>query len=88
MPDDNRGILGMSILLQSAIKTSYELITYVNTFINKVLAEKLSALDEATFAEYKKSLKTTKMEKDKTLSSEAGRFWTEIARHRYMFNRK
>ncbi len=33
LPDDNRGVLGMSILLQSSIKTSYELVSYVNTFL-------------------------------------------------------
>ena len=49
LPDDNRGVLGMSILLQSAIKTSYQLVNYVNTFIDKILFEKLHKLDEATF---------------------------------------
>lgn len=37
LPDDNRGILGMSILVQSNIKNSYELTQYVDTFIQKIL---------------------------------------------------
>ena len=37
LPDDNRGVLGMSILVQSNIKNSYELTEYVDTFIQKIL---------------------------------------------------
>lgn len=37
LPDDNRGVLGMSILVQSNIKNSYELTQYVDTFIQKIL---------------------------------------------------
>jgi len=34
LSDDNRGVLGLSILVQSNVKNSYELQTYVSKFIN------------------------------------------------------
>ncbi len=37
LPDDNRGVLGMSILVQSNIKNSHELTQYIDIFIDKVL---------------------------------------------------
>ena len=88
MPEDNRGVLGLSILVQSAIKTSHEIISYVDIFLKEILPEKLSQLDEAGFDSFKQSLKSSKEEKDKNLLSEAGRFWSEIAKHTYLFNRQ
>lgn len=41
LTDDNRGVLGMSILLQSALKASYELISYIDNFIDKILIDKM-----------------------------------------------
>lgn len=53
LPDDNRGVIGMSILLQSSIKTSYELVEYVDIFLGKILKEKLDELDQNLFNQYK-----------------------------------
>ena len=44
LPDDNRGVLGMSILVQSNIKNSHELAQYVDTFVNKILKENIEKL--------------------------------------------
>ena len=44
-------------------------------------------LDQKTFEEYRNSLKSVKMEKDKNLRTESGRLWSEIIRHKYEFNR-
>lgn len=41
LPDDNRGVLGMSILVQSNIKNSHELSQYIDTFIQKILKENI-----------------------------------------------
>ena len=41
LADDNRGVLGLSILVQSNIKNSYELQTYVAKFVNEILKEKI-----------------------------------------------
>jgi len=49
LADDHRGVLGLSILVQSNIKNTYELQQYVNKFVNEILKEKLTALNEATF---------------------------------------
>lgn len=45
-------------------------------------------MDEATFGEYKSALENTKRQKDKNLAAEAGRFWGEIVKHSYEFERK
>lgn len=88
LQDDHRGVLGLSILVQSNIKNSYELQQYVHKFVNEILKEKISNLDEKTFNEYKDSLFNTKIQKDKNLNAESTRFWGEIVKHSYEFTRK
>jgi hypothetical protein len=44
LPDDNRGVLGMSILVQSNIKNSHELSQYIDTFVQKILKEQINNL--------------------------------------------
>lgn len=45
LQDDHRGILGLSVLVQSNVKNTYELQKYVSKFINEVLKEKIATLD-------------------------------------------
>lgn len=75
LPDDHRGVLGFSILVQSNVKNTYELQQYVHKFINEILKEKLNSLTVEGLEEYKKASVSTKQQKDKNLSSEASRFW-------------
>lgn len=75
LPDDNRGVLGMSILVQSNIKNSHELVGYVDTFVGKILREKIDQLTEQEFNEYRSALLSTKTQKDKNLGEESSRFW-------------
>jgi hypothetical protein len=49
LPDDNRGVLGFSILVQSSIKSTYELNQYIDIFVNDILRQKINSLDEKTF---------------------------------------
>lgn len=37
LPDDHRGVMGLSILIQSNIKTSHSLTKYVDTFVNQIM---------------------------------------------------
>ena len=67
IPDNNRGVAGTSILIQSAIKSSYELIQYIDTFLTKIFKEKLNSLTEQLFLEYKNSMLISKQEHDKNL---------------------
>lgn len=69
LPDDHRGVMGMSILVQSSVKNSYELGQYVYKFVNDILVKKIEELDEKTFEEYKAALLSTKIQKDKNLSA-------------------
>lgn len=41
LPDDHRGVLGLSVLVQSNVKNTYELQTYVSKFVNEILREKI-----------------------------------------------
>lgn len=50
LQDDNRGVLGLSILIQSNVKNTYELQKYVSTFVNEILKEKIDTLDENGFS--------------------------------------
>lgn len=88
LSDDHRGVLGLSILVQSSVKNTYELQQYVHKFVSELLKKQLEDLDEKTFQEYKDSLENTKRQKDKNLGSEASRFWGEILKHSYEFERK
>jgi secreted Zn-dependent insulinase-like peptidase len=88
LPDDNRGVLGFSILIQSNIKNSHQLTSYVDTFVGKILKEKIDQLTEEEFNQYRDSLLSTKQQKDKKLADESLRFWSEIVKHAYEFNRK
>jgi hypothetical protein len=49
IPDDYRGVLGLSILVQSNIKNTYELQAYVSKFVNEILKEIIQSLTENTF---------------------------------------
>lgn len=88
MSEDHRGVGGLTLLVQSAIKTTNEIISYIDKFLNEHLKDLLEKLDEKTFDEYKTAMKLTKQEKDKNLSEETMRFWGEIVKHRYDFSRK
>ena len=41
LSDDHRGVLGLSILVQSNVKNTYELQSYVAKFVNEILKEKV-----------------------------------------------
>jgi secreted Zn-dependent insulinase-like peptidase len=73
--DDNRGVLGLSILVQSSIKNTYELQQYVFKFVNEILKENIANLDEKTFSQYKNALYNIKIQKDRNLASESNRFY-------------
>jgi len=56
LSDDHRGVIGLSILVQSNIKNTYELQKYVSRFVNEILKEELNKLNEETFKEFKNAL--------------------------------
>ena len=73
--EDHRGVGGLSLIVQSSVKTSYELITYIDKFVNEKLKELINNLTQEEFDTYKNSLKNVKEEKDKNLAAETLRFW-------------
>ena len=48
LPDDNRGVLGISILVQSNIKSSHELRGYIDNLMG-IMKKKLEDLTEGEF---------------------------------------
>ena len=46
MGEDHRGVEGLSIIVQSAVKTSYEIRSYINIFIKDNLSEILKTMTE------------------------------------------
>ena len=52
------------------------------------MKEEIEKLTEETFQEFKKGIESTKRQKDKNLTVEANRFWEEIVKHCYEFERK
>ena len=78
---------GFSFLVQSSVKSSHQLGRYVDKLI-VVLNEKISSLTEETFKPYRDSLYVSKSQIPKTLADESKKFWEEIVKHLYVFDRR
>jgi secreted Zn-dependent insulinase-like peptidase len=61
---------------------------YINIFMNDKLKNIIDNLHQDEFLVVKNSLGNIKKEKDKNLNAETSRYWGEIAKHKYLFNRK
>ena len=46
LSDDHRGVIGLSILIQSNIKNTYQLQQYSHKFVNEILKEEIDKLSE------------------------------------------
>lgn len=55
--------------------------------ISNKLKETFETLSNEEFEKYRDSLRTSILEKDSNLTEEGFRFWTEIERHQYIFDR-
>ncbi|MFC0179998.1 pitrilysin [Thorsellia kenyensis] len=78
---------GLGFLLQSNIKQPAELKTYFDAFYHEA-QEKLKALSDNDFEQYKSGLLSQLLEPEQTLSEEASRFLTDFHKMNAEFNRR
>ena len=77
---------GLSVLIQSAVAAPPALEGHIEEWLTAFRAEALSALDEASFAEYTNAVARNLDEPPKTLHQEAGALWPEILDATYRWN--
>ena len=80
------GVVGFRVLVQSSEKDAAELDARIECFLGTVGAL-LDAMGDDEFGNHKKALIDLKLEKDKKLRQESGRYWSEIPLGTYDFER-
>ena len=83
----NRGVLSVRLLVQSSDRHPNELEERVESFIHH-FADELAAMDAEMFERHRQAVVARLEEKDKTLTSETNRHWTEISNRRYRFGQR
>ena len=80
----NRGVLSFRLLVQSSNKHPDELEERVESFLH-YFRDEMAAMDDAMFDRHRQAVIAKLEEKDKTLTGETNRHWTEISNRRYRF---
>lgn len=86
-PSEDRGVCSLQFAVQSERKDPQYLATRVWNFIEE-FEKKLMALNILEFEKFKASILVKIREKDLNIFQEGSRYWDEIVKHRYDFNRK
>lgn len=79
-------VLGMLFIVQSAVQPPNYLSEKILEFLDGMKKE-ITTLSDEDFNSYRESILTRLREKDYNVAQEAGRYWSEIAKHAYFFNR-
>jgi len=82
-----RGVLGYNILVQSSKKGPQYLSQRIFAFIDGI-RDKIKNLTNEEFAQYVESVRVKIAQQDLSIQEEANRYWKEIAKHTYLFDRK
>lgn len=82
-----RDVQGAQFLVQSPKESSEYIVNSLNNFLNTI-REKVANVTEEEFKTQVEAVMTQIAEKDYNLQSEHGRFWSEIASHKYLFDRQ
>ena len=80
------GVVGFRVLVQSSEKDAAELDARIECVLGTV-GGLLDAMGDDEFGNHKKALIDLKLEKDKKLRQESGRYWSEIPLGTYDFER-
>ena len=83
----NRGVVSFRLLVQSSNKHPNELEERVESFLH-YFRDEMAGMDEAMFDRHRQAVIAKLEEKDKTLTGETNRHWTEISNRRYRFGQR
>ena len=87
-PQISKGFMSFRIMIQSNVANPNKLNCRTEEFLNKSFGEFLKNLDDETFELNKKSVINNLLEKPKTIYEQNGKYWREIGRRRYQFERE
>lgn len=79
-------VLGILFVVQSSIQPSSYLSEKTHEFLDRMRKE-IHELSDAEFDAYKESVLSKLKEKDYNIVQESGRYWGEIAKHTFLFQR-
>ena len=82
-----RDVIGAQFLIQSPKESSEYIVNSLNNFLN-TMKERVAQLNEEEFKTQVEAVAVKVGEKDYNLSGEHGRHWSEIASHKYIFDRQ
>jgi insulysin len=82
-----RGILHFNILIQSAAKPTHYLSQRIENFLGTV-RDKIKEISDEEFKKHCNSTLVILSQKDLSVYDEATRYWNEIHKHTYLFNRQ
>jgi insulysin len=83
----SRGVLGLTVLVQSSERPPAYLEERIEAFLEQ-FRETLAFMPEDDFLKHRDALAHRKLESVKTLSQQHERYWSEITRHRFLFDRQ
>jgi insulysin len=82
-----RDVMGSQFIIQSPTFSCEYIVSSLNKFL-KSMIPKFEAFTDEEFKVQVESVRIRVAEKDYNLGKENGRFWSEIATHKYMFDRQ
>lgn len=84
---DNRGILTSNVLVQSSHKSPEYISSRIYNFFDSYRA-KIKEITQEDFEKFVQSVRVNVEQKDLSIQEECNRYWKEVQRHSYLFNRK
>merc|ERR1712154_727691 len=87
-PQITRGYMAFRIMIQSNCANPNKLNCRTEQFLNKSFNEFLGNLDDETFELNKKSVINNLLEKPKSIYEQNNKYWREIGRRRYQYERE
>ena len=79
-------ILGFLFIVQSSIQSPNYLSEKVIEFLDRMRKE-VHAMSDTDFLQYRDSVLSRLKERDYNLRQESNRYWSEISKHTYLFDR-
>ncbi|KRW98169.1 Metalloenzyme, LuxS/M16 peptidase-like protein [Pseudocohnilembus persalinus] len=87
LSDENRGVYGFDFLIQSNVAGPHDLVQRIEIFV-KEFDQEIENIKPEEFEQYKHSIEDDLKQKADSVLEEAKRYWGEINKHRYQFNRR